>query len=181
MGGGPSWEQKQAAAKQAQASDFAMAEARDKSARESEQYGLIKPYATQRLENGLPFASALSDYNSVENAKGYAPARAQILRSTERFGSSLPSGFRERLLANLEAQRARSFDSGQVNNLLMNEQAKSEAARLLTGQQQIANPIGWTGAAMQGNQSVMQAPLQSPGLGGLLGGIAGGVMSKIPF
>jgi hypothetical protein len=35
-------------------------------------------------------------------------------------------------------------------------------------------------AAMQGNQSIMNVPLQTPGLGGLLGGLAGGLISKLP-
>jgi hypothetical protein len=57
-----------------------------------------------------------------------------------------------------------------------NEQEKQSAAGLLTGQQQIMNPATYYSLASSSNQSIMQAPLQSPGLGGLLGGIAGGVI-----
>jgi hypothetical protein len=61
-----------------------------------------------------------------------------------------------------------------VNNLLMNEQAKSDAARVLTNQAQVLNPLGYYSGAQQGNNSIMQAPLQRPGLAGLIGGVAGG-------
>jgi hypothetical protein len=36
---------------------------------------------------------------------------------------------------------------------------------MLTGQQTLANPLGWQQSAMSGNSSVMNAPFQSPGLG----------------
>jgi hypothetical protein len=68
-----------------------------------------------------------------------------------------------------------------AQNLMANEQAKNNAAGLLVGQQQVANPIGWAQTAGSGNNSIMQAPLGSPGIGGLLGGIAGGAMQAIPF
>lgn len=94
--------------------------------------------------------------------------------------SGLPSGMKEQTLADYDANEARGFDQNMINNLLMNEQAKQGAAALLTGQEQISNPVGYTSAAMQGNQSIMNAPLQTPGIGGLLGGIASGVISKLP-
>jgi hypothetical protein len=71
--------------------------------------------------------------------------------------------------------------SSAIHSFIGSEQAKQGAAALLTGQEQISNPVGYTRAAMQGNQSIMQAPLQTPGLGGLLGGLAGGVISKLPM
>jgi hypothetical protein len=75
---------------------------------------------------------------------------------------------------------ARAYDEGMVNNLLMNEQEKQASAGLMTGQQQIMNQATYYRLAGSSNQSIMQAPLQSPGLGGLLGGTAGGVISKLP-
>ena len=74
--------------------------------------------------------------------------------------SGLPGGMKEQTLADYDADEARAFDQGVVNNLLMNKQERQTgAAALLTGQEQISNPVGYTSAAMQGNQSIMQAPL----------------------
>lgn len=87
---------------------------------------------------------------------------------------------KEQTLADYEASEAQGFDDNMINNLLMNKQAKQGAAAMLTGQEQISNPMGYTSAAMQGSQSIMNAPLQTPGIGGLLGGIASGVISKLP-
>jgi hypothetical protein len=140
----------------------------------------IKPYAMSRLNNGLPFYNNLTDYTSGVASKAYAPVRAATLRRLTSMGD-LPSGFREASLRDIDLAKAGNYDSGLVNNMLMNEQAKSEAARLLTNQQQIANPLGYYQAAGNANQSIMQAPLQSPGLSGLLGGVAGAAINKIPF
>jgi hypothetical protein len=180
MGGGPSAEQKQAASSQAQLSSQESGIAAQNSARENDQYAAIKPYAMSRLNNGLPFYNNLTDYTSGVASKAYAPVRAATLRRLTSMGD-LPSGFREASLRDIDLAKAGNYDSGLVNNMLMNEQAKSEAARLLTNQQQIANPLGYYQAAGNANQSIMQAPLQSPGLSGLLGGVAGAAINKIPF
>lgn len=179
MGGGPSPEQTSAAASQRRLTDQSIRIADQMNAREQDQYNQIKPYAFDRLKNGLPFFNQLTDFAGGTNARAFAPGRAQLIR---RLGpQSLPSGFREEALDDYENARRRAFDANLAQNLFANEQSKSEAARLITGQQQVANPIGWTQAGMQGNQSIMQAPLAKPGLGGLIGGIAGGVASAIPF
>jgi hypothetical protein len=110
------------------------------------------------------------------NARAFAPAYAALNR---RFASDgLPSGSRDAALRSLDAEKARSYDGTITNNLLANENAKSEAARLLTNQQQIANPFQWYGGASTGYNSIMQAPLQSAGIGGILGGVAGSLGSS---
>lgn len=180
MGGGPSQSQKDAAARQAELSKQEAQIAGQRNARENEQWNTIKPYAYDRLNNGLPFYDQLTDAASGTTAKAFAPTRAALQRQLSLYGD-LPSGYKDQMLADLDTQQARAFDDQLVNNMLLNENAKSEAARLITGQQQIANPLGFYGAAGQSNQSIMQAPLQSAGIGGLLGGIAGGAASAIPF
>jgi hypothetical protein len=179
-GGGPSSEQKQAASSQAALTSQTAALADKQQAREEDQYNQIKPYAFDRLQNGLPFFGAMTDAASGLNAQAFAPARAALTKRLDSFGS-LPSGYREQALTDLDAQQARAFDSSLLSNLLTNEQSKSEAARLITGQQQIANPLGYYNSSISGNQSIMNAPLQSTGVGGLLGGLAGGAMSAIKF
>lgn len=88
---------------------------------------------------------------------------------------------KEQTLADYDANEARAYDKGIVNNLQMNEQEKQAEAGLLTGQQQIMNPATYYSLAGSSNQSIMQALLQTPGIGGLLGGIASGVISKLPM
>ena len=180
MGGGPSQEQKNAAQAQANLSNQTAQTAADQTAFMKSQEQKIDPFATTRLNNGLPFYGDLTDYGKGTIASSFAPGRAAIL---QRFNtmSGLPSGMKEQTLADYDANEARAFDQNQVNNMLMNEQAKQGAAALLTGQEQISNPVGYTSAAMQGNQSIMQAPLQTPGVGGLIGGLAQGVISKLPM
>jgi hypothetical protein len=173
MGGGPSKSQENAAASQARLTDATAKIATDNNQLVKDQFAKISPYATSRLNNGLPFYNSLTDFSAGKNAQAYAPAQAQLRRNLARMGT-LPSGFATDAMSNLESDRAHAFDNDLVGNALTNEQSKSEAARVLTNQQQVANPLGYTSAAMSGNQSLMQAPLQKPGIGGLLGGIAGG-------
>jgi hypothetical protein len=176
-GGGPSQSQKDAAAAQADATRQASETQRQMLDVYKGQLGKIEPFATSRLNNGLPFYNALTDFSKGTTAQAYQPAYAALNRRLTTMGA-LPSGFRTQALSDLDAARARAFDQNQVQNMMLNETAKNNAAAMLTGQQQLANPLGWTNATMQGNQSIMQAPLASPGIGGILGGIAG---AALPF
>ena len=185
MGGGPSSEQKQAAASQRALTDQEAALGRERNAREQEQYNQIKPFAFDRLKNGNPYTPLFLDYNGGTIARAYQPAYADAAR---RFaGSDAPSGSQEAAFRAIDLDKARAYDDSLMGILNANENTKSEAARLITGQQQIANPAQFYGLANSGNNSIMQAPLQSPGIGGIIGGIAGaglqGLMSnpKMPF
>lgn len=180
MGGGPSSEQKAAAASQAAATQQAAQTSKEMLGVYKSQLAKIDPFATSRLNAGLPFFNSLTDASKGQIAQAYQPAYAALNRRLSTMGA-LPSGFRTTATTALDAAKARDFDSGLLNNLMLNETAKNNAAAMLTGQQQMANPLGWTNATMQGNQSIMQAPLASPGLGGMLGGLAGGALSAIPF
>lgn len=178
-GGGPSASQKRAAAQTERSAAEQLAQARQMNAREQEQYDAIKPFAFSRLQGGLPFFGALTDYSSGTNARAFAPARTALL---QRLGSfqSLPSGFREQALTDFDSARARGFDENLLQALFANEQAKSEAARLLTGQQQIANPLGYYGGAQQGYNNILQAQsLVRPGLGGIIGTLADTALGRV--
>jgi hypothetical protein len=123
----------------------------------------------KHLEQGLPFRAPFPVKRYLE-----------IVMLTSWLAMGLPSGFREQALTDFDAARARGFDENLVQALFANEQAKSEAARLLTGQQQIANPLGYYGGAQQGYNSILQAQsLVKPGIGGFLGGLANTALRKI--
>jgi hypothetical protein len=175
MGGGPDQRQISAANREAQIAQQQNAIAQQRNARENEIFGLVKPYYLSRMNNGLPFMNAMTDYEGGTNARSFIPERNQLLTKLNRQGNMLPSGFREGVMADFDARRAQGFDDRMKNLLLLNETAKNNAAQAMTGQQQLANPLGWFQGASQSNNSIMQAPLQSPGMGGMLGGIAGGV------
>lgn len=180
MGGGPSPEQKNAAQSQANLTNqLGKTAGRQEQFLETQQ-NTVNPFYKSRMENGLPYYNALTDAQSGTNAQAFAPARANLLRSLGP-NNGLPSGFRQQALTDLDSQQAHSFDQGLIGAMGANEQAKQAGASGLLGQAQIANPTGYFSGALQGNQSIMQAPLQRPGIGGILGGIAGGAASALAF
>lgn len=181
-GGGPSDSQKQAAASQAQLNQQDMQTQQQMLQMYKDQYAKVNPFETNRMNNGLPYFNALTDYTNGTNAQAFKPAYAALSQRISANGA-LPSGFGQQLTSDLDAQKARSFDSGMTNNLALNDTAKTNAAAALVGQQQLSNPLGWSQAVTQGNSAIMNAPLASPGIGGMLGGMAGAALSNpaIPF
>lgn len=180
MGGGPTQSQQNAANAQANLANQEGGAATQALAFQQSQQNKVNPFYTSRMNNGLPYMNQLTDAASGTNARAFAPARQQLM---QQLGTQqgLPSGFRTQALTDFNDQQAQGFDQQLTGALAANEQAKQAGASGLLGQAQIANPQGFFSGAMQGNQSIMQAPLQSPGLGGLLGGVAGGLASRIPF
>lgn len=180
MGGGPSAEQKAAASSQANLTNQLAGVANRQQDFFEKQQNTVNPFYLSRMQNGLPYMNQLTDSSSGLTARAFAPARQALL---QRLGTQqgLPSGFREQALTDLDSQQAQSFDQQLLQAQQMNEAAKAGGAAGLMGQAQMANPMGYYGGAMGGNQSIMQAPLQRPGIGGLLGGVAGGLASAIPF
>lgn len=132
------------------------------------------------MTNGLPYFNQMTDAASGTTARAFAPARAQLY---QQLGSQqgLPSGYRDQALTDLNTQQAQAFDQQLQGALGANFGAQQAGASGLLGQAQIANPQSFYAGAAGANQSIMQAPLQKPGLGGLLGGVAGGLASSIPF
>lgn len=180
MGGGPSQAQNNAANAQAGLAGQEGQAATQQLAFMQSQQNKVNPFYTSRMNNGLPYMNQLTDAASGVNARAFAPARQQLM---QQLGTQqgLPSGFKTQSLMDFNDQQAQGFDQQLQGALGANEQAKQAGASGLMGQAQIANPQGFFGGAMQGNQSILQAPLQKPGLGGLLGGAAGGLASAIPF
>jgi hypothetical protein len=179
MGGGPSSEQKAAAASQANLTNQLAGVANRQQDFFEKQQNTVNPFYLQRMQSGLPYFNALTDAQSGLTAQAFAPARADLMRRLS--SSTLPSGFANQAQTDLASQQARAFDQNLLGSLGAQEQAKQAGAAGLMGQAQIANPQGYYQGAMGGNQSIMQAPLQRPGIGGILGGLAGGAMGAAGF
>jgi|ERR1700757_2883881 len=181
MGGGPTAAQNAAAQSQAdmtkQLSDvFGKQQAFSQAQQEK-----INPFETQLLQQGNPYYANQVDALSGNVAQAFQPARAQLERTLGQNPNALPSGFATGARTDLASNQARAFDQSLQGAQQGNLATRQAGASGLLGQMQAANPLGYAGAALQGNQSIMQAPLASPGLGGLLGGLAGGLASSIPF
>jgi len=181
MGGGPSQQQQDAATAQANLTNqLGQTYGKQEQFMEAQQ-NKANPFYTSLLQNGLPYMSNLTDAMSGNNAQAFQPAKAQLEQQIGQQANALPSGFAQQARTDLAAQQARSYDQGLNQAQGANLQAKQQGAAGLLGQAQIANPTAYSGQALSGNQSIMNAPLASPGLGGLLGGLAGGLASAIPF
>lgn len=181
MGGGPSQQQKDAAAAQAKLDNQLGNVFGQQFQFQQAQQNKANPFYTSTMENGLPYAPQLFDAEAGTNAQAFAPAKAQLERSLAQNANALPNGFAEQARTDLAANQARAFDQTRVGDLGANFAARQAGAGGLLGQAQIANPAQYSGQAIQGNASVMNAPLASPGIGGLLGGLAGGMASAIAF
>lgn len=122
--------------------------------------------------NGLPQYRALTDYGGGDVAQSFAPARGAILRQTNQY-ANMPSGYRDALLNNLNAQQARAYDSNMRQNIMANQMAKQQGLAGLQGEQQIYGneALGYGGLGAGASQSILQAP-QKPSLWGTLGGLA---------
>lgn len=133
------------------------------------------------MQNGLPYGAMMNDAASGNVANAFQPAKAQLEQQLGQQGNALPNGFATQARSDLAANQARAYDQQLQQAQGANLQAKQQGAAGLLGQAQIANPTAYSGQAVSANQSIMNAPLASPGLGGLLGGLAGGLASAIPF
>ncbi len=181
MGGGPSQQQKDAATAQTNLDNtLGKAFSQEQQFKDAQQQK-ANPFYTGLMNNGLPYQANLTDAAGGNTARAFAPARAQLEKSLGQNANSLPSGFATGARSDLAANQARAFDQQLGGVQGANLQAKQQGAAGILGQAQIANPTAYSGQAISGNQSIMNAPLASPGLGGLLGGLAGGLASALPF
>ena len=181
MGGGPSQQQNDAAERQAQLSEQQVQLGNKEFGIQQDAYNRIKPFAISRLNTGLPYFNYLTDNAGGAAARAFAPARAALARRLSMYGTALPSGYRDAAMRQIDEGQAQTTDQNLENALAANEAAKEQGAQFLTGQQTIANPTAYFGTAASANNSIMNAPLASPGIGGLIGGALTGVASKIPF
>lgn len=181
MGGGPSQQQINAANAQTNLSNTLANTFGQQFQFQQAQQNKVNPFYTGLMNQGSPYYSNQVDALSGNNAAAFAPARAQLNQQLNQGPNGLPSGFATQARSDLAAQQARSFDQSLNGIQQQNLATRQAGAAGLLGQAQIANPTAYSGQAMQGFGSIMNAPLASPGLGGLLGGLAGGMASALPF
>src|SRR5437868_8823023 len=166
MGGGPTTAQQNAAQAQADLSKQLGSAFGQQFQFQQAQQQKANPFYTQMMQQGLPYFSALTDQAGGTTARAFEPARAQLERSLGQNPNALPSGFAQQARTDLASQQARAFDQQLQQGLGANLQARQQGAAGILGQAQIANPTAYSGQALSANQSIMQAPLATPGLGG---------------
>jgi hypothetical protein len=201
MGGGPSKQQTDAAAAQANLANTEAATSAQNNktlnaaiasntTRQNDIYNKVSPFASDLITKGLPFMDAMTDYNNGTTAAAALPARAALLRSIGGNSAAQPNGFKTAAVADFNDNLAKDFDSNMTSALMANQNAKLQGANVLSGQQanlnsslntnsSALNPRGWASGASAGNNSIMQAPLATPspfapllGAVGSLGGAA---------
>lgn len=134
--------------------------------------GTYIPFFSDLAKNGLDFMPQLEDYSKGTIAQSFAPAKAQQARQLAGFGDTLPDGFKQQSQDNLNASEGQAFDQNQVQNLEMNQAAKTSAASAL-------NPGQFFSGATAGNQSILGAqPVNSGGVGNFIGGAVSGVLNN---
>jgi hypothetical protein len=175
FGGGPSQQQKDAAAAQANLANTQAQTAKTNNAEQQQMYNDIRPLGTSMMQNGLPFLNALTDYNNGTTAMAALPARASLLRSIGGNNSAQPNGFKAGAISDFDERLSRDFDSNISNALMANQNAKLQGANILAGQQGVLNPLGWSSASSGSNNSIMNAPLATPSPFGSIMGAVGSV------
>jgi hypothetical protein len=172
-GGGPSSAQNRAADSQT-----AINSQLAKTAQQNEDYteaqrNKTTPFYGDLMKNGPDYTNAQLDYAGGTNARAFAPAKAALI---QRLGQSsgLPSGYRDQALTDFDEGRATAYDNSLSGIYADRQAAKERGAAGLMGEAQQANPLGYYGAATQGNTSILNANLRKPGIGGIIGGIVGG-------
>jgi hypothetical protein len=173
MGGGPNSTQRNAQKNAGYLTDqVGQAAGRQERFFEGQQ-AAVSPFYRSRMMNGDPNFNQYTDAASGINARSFAPARQALYA---RLGSQqgLPSGYREQAMQDLDDRQAHGFDDLLIQGLQRNEAAKQGGAAGMLNQQQLANPGGYFGQALAGNQLMMNTR-QKPGgvLGGALSGVGG--------
>lgn len=168
MCGGPSQQQTDAAAAQANLSN-------QQAALSSENNAITQPFFSNEVQNGLPFFNAQSQYSTSNLADQINQAKASQNANFAGYGGALPSGFAQSANRDLSIGGAKAFDQNQLSLLTAQQNEKDNAARTLAGQG--ANAAS---TAIGGNQSIMQAPLANNFWSNLVGGIVQGA-GNIPF
>lgn len=171
-GGGPSSQQTDAATQQAQLSAQEAATAQTDSARQTDAYNSIKPFATNLMTNGMPSYGDMTDWAGGNSATAYAPARGALSRQLSSIGS-LPSGFKTAANADLNEAEGQNYDQGLQTAQQNQLNAKLQGANIINGLQTTYNPVAADTASGSANSSIMNAPLQTPGISGVIGGLIG--------
>lgn len=128
-------------------------------------------YWKNLMYQGSPWLKPATDYGAGTVAQSYAPQFGGVYRATSTMGTNTPSGYRDALINNLRASQGTAFDNSLVQAMIANQQAKSQGAAGVQGEQQIAQ-----NAAQQYGQlgaGTEQAILNAPQRGGIIPALAG--------
>jgi hypothetical protein len=166
MCGGPTQQQKAAAASTAQLTGDEVTQFEQGSA-------ATNPFYEGVIANGIPGLGAQQQYSTSDLAGNINAAKANLAGKEAGYGSALPSGFAQQEQADVGIGGAQAFDQNQLSLLAQNFAAKMGAAQALNPQQAASTAVG-------GNQSILQAPLQNNFWGNLVGGLVQGA-GNIPF
>lgn len=180
-GGGPPKSQTDAANRQGALSEEQAALARTEQASRDKLRGIATPFYGDLMNNGPDYTNTALDYAGGTNARAFAPAKANLVR---RLGAStgLPSGYRDQALTDFEENRASGYDSALTGVLADRQAAKERGAAGVTNLISGYNPSAYYGGASGANQSILNANLRKPGIGGIIGGIvAGGANAATAF
>jgi len=159
MCGGPTQQQKQAAAT---TTDLA----KEQAAQYKKYSALTDPFYASVLSGGLPYFGQEAQYGTSDIAKQINQARANYLGRMAGYGDALPSGFAEAGERDISESGAQAFDQNMMNLMQQNFLAKMGAAQAL-------NPFQAAGGATSAGQAVMQAPLQNNFWSNVVGGALG--------
>lgn len=172
-GGGPPKSQTDAANRQGKLSEEEAALARSEQASRDKLRGIATPFYGDLMKNGPDYTNAELDYVGGTNARAFAPAKAALV---QRLGAStgLPSGYRDQALTDFDENRATAYDNSLSGIYADRQAAKERGAAGITNLISGYNPSAYYGGASGANQSILNANLRKPGVGGIIGGIVGG-------
>ena len=172
-GGGPSKQQNQAADRQGQLSEEEAALARTEQASRDKLRGIATPFYGDLMNNWPDYTNAELDYAGGTNARAFAPAKAALLQRLQST-NGLPSGYRDQALTDFDENRATAYDNSLSGIYADRQAAKERGAAGITNLISGYNPSAYYGGAEGANQSILNANLRKPGVGGIIGGVIGG-------
>jgi hypothetical protein len=180
-GGGPSSSQQAAQQQTLQNSQQEGALANQSAQKFNALGSSVSPFYQNEMTNGLPFYNSLTDFTSGTTAQAFNPAKAAFLRTQGTMGA-LPSGSKAAGMNDINENQAKTFDSGLVNSMFAQQQAKQQGAAGTAGLMQAYNPAAFYGGSSSAGSSASQPlqPAYNPWMG-VLGGAVQGATSKIPF
>jgi hypothetical protein len=171
-GGGPTGQQQAAANSQANLNNQLATTAQQNENYTEAQRNKTTPFYSNEMTNGPGYYNAEMDAGSGINARAYAPAKAQLVK-TLGGSTGLPSGYKDQALTDFNENQAQGYDSGILGAEQDKQATQERGAAGLMGEAQQANPLGYYQGAMTGNSSLINGNLRKPGLAGTIGGLVG--------
>lgn len=119
------------------------------SARRERAFNALFPYASARMTSGLPEISNIKDLSEGALARNTGLARNQTLRSLAGAGINPNDPSSLQIMADFDADRARSFDDLLLQIINAQNNAKESGARLMAGVASGSDPFAALNLATQ--------------------------------